>query len=190
MEHEASRLLSTPSSLPISEGFLSTSNELLFMMVLGERQRKVLFLVTKKALGCFWLPELYIIISNFNPLKSDRFEKKLRERNVAFICLSYGPRKAWGFIWHKFQLTREGCRWKSGSKVLGREESSYLLDCFLFLDYGEPFTVDWVFGIFARASSETQLISLCSAPWWVQRKKIPGVGKVTVHPAADVGNIQ
>ena len=52
-----------------------------------------------------------------------------------------------------------------GLKVLGREESSHLLDCFLFLNYGEPFSVHWVFGIFAPASSETELISLCSAPW-------------------------
>lgn len=190
MEHEASRLLSTPSSLPISEGFLSTSNELLFMVVLGERQRKVLFLVTKKALGCFWLPELYIVISNFNPWKSDRSEKKLRERNVAFICLSYGPRKPEGSYDINSSLPEKAVGGNLGLKVLGREKSSHLLDCFLFLDYGEPFTVDWVFGIFARASSETELISLCSAPWWVQRKQIPGVGKVTVHPVADVGNVQ
>ena len=52
-----------------------------------------------------------------------------------------------------------------GLKVLGRKESSHLLHSFLFLNYGEPFTVDWVFGIFAWASSETELISLCSAPW-------------------------
>lgn len=46
-----------------------------------------------------------------------------------------------------------------GLKVLGREESAHLLDCFLVLSYGEPSTVDCVFGILALASLETELNS-------------------------------
>lgn len=74
-------------------------------------------------------------------------------------------------------------------KILAREESAHLNHCFLVIFYWESFTVDWVFGVFALASSETELVSPMPSPMLVsRRKKFLGQGlPLTLYLAANKG---